>query len=240
MNRPSIRPQKKQTALCHSLSVHFDALMGSLPPVASDVEWLLPLRALPETERVNRVFYEKYYSDQHPRTLILGINPGRFGAGVTNVAFTDPVHLERDCGIENGFPKREELSAQFVYQVIHAWGGPAKFYQYFFINSVVPFGFVKAGKNYNYYDDRKLQTAVEPFIIRHLNGLLAIGMSSQVCFCLGEGKNYKYLSKLNEREGFFEEVVPLSHPRYVMQYRRKQVEEYVGKYLEALSIVHGL
>ena len=45
-------------------------------------------------------------------TLILAINPGRLGAGVTNIAFTDPVHLERDCGIANDFPKREELSAQ--------------------------------------------------------------------------------------------------------------------------------
>ncbi len=30
-------------------------------------------------------FYNKFYNDQHLRTYIFGINPGRFGAGVTGV-----------------------------------------------------------------------------------------------------------------------------------------------------------
>ncbi len=204
-------------SVADSLLDHFDKLANALPKVAGGVEWLLPLQKLPESARVNRLFLKKFYEDSNPRTLVLGINPGRFGAGVTNVAFTDPVHLERDCGIENSFPKREELSAQFVYRAIHAFGGVGKFYRQFFVNSVVPFGFVKDGKNYNYYDDRQLQNTMEPFIKFHLNSLLEMGMSRKVCICLGEGKNFKFLSKLNEREGFFEEVVPLSNPRYVMQ-----------------------
>lgn len=221
--------------LAHHLLNHFELLMGKLPKVEKGIEWLLPLKEFPESERVNRMFLEKYYADHSTRTLILGINPGRHGAGVTNVAFTDPVRLEEDCGIPNEFKKREELSAQFVYKVIHAYGGVRKFYDQFFINSVVPFGFVKEGKNYNYYDDKKLEKAMEPFIIFHLKNLLEMGMNSKVCFCLGTGKNYKYLSKLNERVGFFEKVVPLAHPRFIMQYRRKKMDEYLAEYVEELT-----
>ncbi|MFQ5445884.1 MAG: uracil-DNA glycosylase family protein [Saprospiraceae bacterium] len=219
------------------LASHFDALMQSLPPVPEGVEWLLPLKHEPESARVFSKFLKKYYADHQPRTLILGINPGRFGAGITNVAFTDPAHLERECGIENSFPKREELSAQFVYKVVHAYGGVAAFYRKFFINSVVPFGFVRDGKNYNYYDERPLQEAMTPFAIYHIKGMLDSGMNREVCLCLGEGKNFKFLSKLNEKERFFKKVVPFSHPRYIMQYRRKKVDEYVEAYVEAMMNV---
>ena len=63
-------------------------------------------------------FYRKYYSDTNPRWWIFGINPGRHGAGVTGVPFTDPIRLAGLCGIANDWPKRSELSAQFVYQMI--------------------------------------------------------------------------------------------------------------------------
>ena len=33
-----------------------------------------------------RAFLDKFYDDDRPRTLIFGINPGRFGAGITGVA----------------------------------------------------------------------------------------------------------------------------------------------------------
>ncbi|TAK45477.1 MAG: DUF4918 family protein [Saprospiraceae bacterium] len=219
----------------HRLEAHFAALMRSLPPVPEGVTWLLPLKDEPESARVFSAFLQKYYNDDATRILILGINPGRFGAGITNVAFTDPAHLERECSIKNSFQKREELSAQFVYKVVHAYGGVTAFYRRFFINSVVPFGFVRDGKNYNYYDERSLQEAMTPFAVFHLKNMLELGMSREICFCLGEGKNFKYLSNLNEKEGFFEKVVPLSHPRFIMQYRRKKVEEFIKKYLDTLD-----
>ncbi len=221
------------------LQHHFTDLHQHLPDVPHEVEWLLPLANLPETTRVFEAFLQKYYADERPRTLILGINPGRFGAGVTNVAFTDPVRLVRECGIENDFEKKEELSAQFVYKVVHAYGTVDAFYARFFVNSVVPFGFVKNGVNYNYYDEKTLQEAMKPLIRRHLRGLLALGMNPAICCCLGEGKNFKFLSKFNEQEGFFEKIVPLPHPRFIMQYRRKRVEEYVALYLAALQNKNG-
>lgn len=48
-------------------------------------------------------------------TNILGINPGRFGAGTTGIAFIDPIRLENECGINNSFPKKvEEFNMEYL------------------------------------------------------------------------------------------------------------------------------
>ncbi len=95
-----------------------------IPEVAlpSDFEWLFPY-GQPETMRCLTTFYEKFYADERGRHFIFGINPGRFGAGLTGVPFTDPLRLETECGIENRFPKKPELSADFVWRFIRAFGG---------------------------------------------------------------------------------------------------------------------
>ncbi|CAN5306657.1 hypothetical protein BH09BAC2_BH09BAC2_05210 [soil metagenome] len=64
---------------------------------------------------------------------------------------------------------------------------------------------------------------------------LAFGINTDVAYCLGDGKNYRYLSKLNEEIKFFKKIVPLAHPRFIMQYKLKKKEEYVGGYIEALN-----
>src|SRR5690606_9220656 len=103
--------------------------------------------------RVCREFDRKYYRDNNTRHLILGINPGRFGAGVTGIPFTDPIKLETFFGIKSTLPKKTELSAEFIHQMIGAFGGYERFFSRFFINSVSPLGFVSEGKNMNYYDN---------------------------------------------------------------------------------------
>ena len=40
-------------------------------------------------------------------------------------------------------------------------------------------------------------------------------------YMLGKGKNFKYFKKLNDRFQWYEEVIALPHPRWVMQYRYK-------------------
>lgn len=95
-------------------------------------------------------FYLKYFSDNNPRTLLLGINPGRFGAGVTGIPFTDPVKLQDICGIPNDLKKITEPSAGFVYDMIAAFGGAERFYGNYFIHAVCPLGFTRNGVNYNY------------------------------------------------------------------------------------------
>lgn len=206
-----------------------------VPPqhIPADIEWLYPQQS-PEVLQVLAAFLHKYYKDTAPRQLVLGINPGRFGAGITGVNFTASKQMTEDCNLEHPFKKGSELSAEFIYSMIKAFGGVEAFYARFFIGSVCPLGFVKRGKNINYYDDKSLQTAVEPFIISSLNQLLAFGFKRDKCFCIGGAKNYTYLDTLNAKHGWFNEIVPLPHPRFIMQYKRKQVPHYIEQYVQTL------
>jgi hypothetical protein len=142
-----------------------------------------------DTLEISAKFYRKYYSDENERILILGINPGRFGGGITGIPFTDPVKLENICGIYNQMKKVTEPSAGFVYDMIGAYGGPEKFYQKHFIHAVCPLGFTKDGINYNYYDSKPLEKAVIPFIIQSLKHILSFPITTDRCYCLGNGKN---------------------------------------------------
>src|SRR5687767_2960641 len=83
-------------------------------------------------------FYKKYYDDHRQRIIIMGINPGRFGGGLTGIPFTDPVKLEQKCGIPNDLQKKAELSADFIHAMMEAFGGLEKFYSRFYFNSVSP------------------------------------------------------------------------------------------------------
>ncbi len=201
-----------------------------------DVDALYPF-GNPETWLVIEQFFQKFYNDSNPRILLMGINPGRFGAGLTGIGFTDPIRLEEECGIANNFQKKAELSSKFIYDVIHAYGGPSKFYSRFFFSSISPIGFVKNGKNYNYYDEPKLEKAVYPFAASCLEKKLKFGCSRDTAFSIGQGKNFKFLSKLNNEHNFFERVEFVPHPRWVMQYRLKRKEEFIDQYIQALNSV---
>jgi hypothetical protein len=190
---------------------------------------------LPEITRVSSDFYRKFYSDNQPRTFIIGINPGRFGGGITGVPFTDPIKLRSICGIEHQLAGKTELSADFIYQVIHEYGGTAQFYSKFYFTSVVPLGFTRSGKNLNYYDDTELMQQLSPLIPVWITRQLEFGAVRDRCICLGSGTNLHYLKKLNDTHKFFKQLDALEHPRFIMQYQRKRLQEYVHKYLEILS-----
>lgn len=184
---------------------------------------------------VTAQFYPKYYNDNRPRAFIFGINPGRYGAGVTGIPFTDPIRLAERCGIANDFQKRAELSSEFIYGMIDAFGGPESFYGRYHFTAISPLGFVRDGKNLNYYDDKELLKAFEPWMLRCIRRQLETMPTFPVCYCLGEGENFRYFNRINEQHGFFQEIIPLPHPRWVMQYRRPRIGEYVDLYKERLS-----
>ena len=91
--------------------------------------------------------------------------------------------------------------------------------------------------NLNYYDDKALEQAVTPFVEDWLRTLVACGMRTDVVLCIGTGKNAAYFTKLNERLGLFDRIIALEHPRYIMQYKTKELEQYIGKYVAALEEV---
>ena len=179
-------------------------------------------------------FYTKFFSDHNQRTFLFGINPGRFGSGITGVSFTDPYFLAETCGIPNDFDKKKELSSIFINDVVLAFGGPKAFYKKFYITATSHLGFLKDGKNINYYDDKKLQEAVLPHIIKNIETQIQFGANRKVAFSIGKGTNFKYLVKLNKEHHFFDEIQPLPHPRWVLQYRRKTKDLYVDEYLQKL------
>jgi hypothetical protein len=180
-------------------------------------------------------FLGKFFSDNRKRVLVFGINPGRFGAGLTGVTFTDPFALQRFCGIRNDLPQVRERSSEFVYQFIKSWGGPRRFYRDFFLTAVSPLGFTRNGVNYNYYDDKRLFSAVKPFIVDTIRSQIGFGVQRAVAIILGTGKNKTMFEELNHEYEFFKTIYALEHPRFIMQYRRRKLSVYLARYREMFS-----
>jgi hypothetical protein len=204
------------------------------PAVPDGIKVMNP-HLTPEVRQLVRNFCNKFYNDNNKRVLVFGINPGRFGAGLTGITFTDPVVLEKDCGIPNNLSKKRELSAEFVYKFIEKWGGVKKFYRRFFLTAVSPLGYVKEGINFNYYDNPDLPAALEGFIVRSIQKQLKIGGSKKAAIILGRGKNKKYFDKLNQKYKFFDKVFGLDHPRFIMQYRREKINDYLQEYFKVFG-----
>jgi Uracil DNA glycosylase superfamily len=245
------------------------------PPryLPAGIEVLFPQKNKQVQELV-KSFFTKYFDDDRPRNLMFGINPGRYGAGITGVNFTAPKQLKECCGIDHHLKLSSELSAEFIYDMIGEYGGVKEFYNDWFIGSVCPLGFITSpgssshpfkkgkptpgpsgggeathkakagdathkasgGKNINYYDDKKLLIAVTPFIVDCINKQMAMGFNTERCLCIGGEKNFKYLSGLNNEHKWFNEIIPLPHPRFILQYRRKQKNKYIHQYLSAMRL----
>lgn len=212
---------------------------GKLP---KNISIMNPFKENEEALNISTQFYKKFYNDNNKRHVILGINPGRFGAGVTGVPFTDTKRLLNECGLEFSGKPTHEPSATFIYEMINAYGGVEKFYGKFYIHSICPLGFTiinDKGKeiNYNYYDSKELTETVYDFIIENLKKQISFGISTDVCFLFGTGKNEKFVRKLNDEFHFFKKIIALEHPRYIMQYRSKSKPVYLEKYLSAFREV---
>ncbi len=188
-------------------------------------------------ENIKR-FYTKFFGDHRSRRFLIGINPGRFGAGQTGLPFTDTKRLAENCGLPPVSFSSHEPSSVFIYEMINAFGGVQAFYKQFYINSVCPLGFIQRNKkgnwvNCNYYDFPELFEALKPFIVTTLKKQITFGIDTSVCYSLGK-KNAKFLSKINAEEHLFEKIVPLPHPRYVIQYKFKEKDTFIMAYLQKL------
>ena len=81
----------------------------NLPP---GVSALNPYQS-PAVQTIVQQFYGKFFADRQPRIFIMGINPGRFGAGVTGISFTNAKNLKTYCGIDSDLKHTPELSSRF-------------------------------------------------------------------------------------------------------------------------------
>ncbi|UFK98697.1 SMUG2 DNA glycosylase family protein [Kaistella faecalis] len=191
-----------------------------------------------ETLTVMATFYQKFYNDHHQRKFIIGINPSRHGAGVTGVPFTDTKRLESACGIRMESARTHEVSSVFMYDMIEAFGGAEQFYSDFYINSPFPLAIIRktarGGLNANYYDDKDLFQTLKPFMIQSLKDHISLGLDISEVFILGK-KNAVFIEKINQQEKFFDKITVLEHPRYIQQYKSKEKQLYIDKYLIALN-----
>jgi hypothetical protein len=213
-------------------SLHYS---GELP---SDFQVLNPYFDNPETIDVMEQFYHKYYNDFKRRKFIVGINPSRNGAGVTGVPFTDTKRLESICGIPMRSAHTHEISSVFMYDMIEQYGGPKEFYKDCYINSPFPLAIVRKSKNgllnANYYDDKKLFEDVKDFMITSLKKHISLNLDTSEVFILGK-KNADFISKLNKEAQLFDKMTVLEHPRYIQQYKLKEKQFYIDKYIIALK-----
>ena len=193
---------------------------------------------------ISTTFYKRFYNDCNKRRIILGSSPARRGAAVTGVPFEDAEHLQKETGILIDKFYINKSSSGFLYDVIEKYGGCKKFYSDFYMNFVCPVGIVRANSkgnevNCNYYDSKKLQETLYSLIVSSIQAQIDFGIDTSACYCIGSGDNYTFLSKINKKYNFFDEIIPLEHPRFIMQYNSKHKYEYFEKYLTALRQSHN-
>ncbi|MBL7997117.1 MAG: DUF4918 family protein [Candidatus Kapabacteria bacterium] len=203
-------------------------------PLPSGVETMNPY-VNQEVRDCISVFYTRYYNDTTARVGVFGINPGRHGAGITGISFTDPVSLAEECGIPNSLGTHRELSSIFIYDAIRAFGGLQAFTSSFYLSALSPLGFIKDGINYNFYDDKLFAKQMEEYMHGCMLRQLQHPLRTDVAICLGTGKLFAAFSALNKRHSYFGHIIPLEHPRYILQYKRKSVAAYLQKYVEVFS-----
>lgn len=208
---------------------------GNLP---DDFQVLNPYLDNPETMEVMQEFYLKFYNDSNKRKFIVGINPSRHGAGVTGVPFTDTKRLESVCGIKMKSAHTHETSSVFMYDMIEQCGGAGEFYKDIYINSPFPLAIVRKSKgnwiNANYYDDKGLFNDVKDFMIDSLKKHISLNLDTSEVFVLGK-KNADFISKLNKEANLFGKMTVLEHPRYIQQYKTKEKQLFIDKYILALK-----
>ena len=220
--------------------INFNTHLAYNQSLPKGFDVLNPYMDNPETMEVMRAFYHKFYNDNRQRKFIIGINPSRHGAGVTGVPFTDTKRLESECGIAMKSAHTHEISSVFMYDMIQQYGGVAKFYNDFYINSPFPLAIVRKasdGKwlNANYYDEEVLFKSVKDYMIATLKKHIALGVDTQKVFVLGK-KNATFLQKLNKEATLFGEMVVLEHPRFIQQYKSKEKQLYIDKFLTSFGI----
>lgn len=169
-------------------------------------------------------FWRRFYPEELPRQVICGLNPGRLGAGLTGVPFTDFKTLSRWMpSVER---QDTEPSAQFFAQVVEAVGVEA-FFRRFYVTNVSAVGYVKDGRNLNYHDlpADALEVAERRFVeemeIVRPQRIIALGRQVE-----------RSIKKLIPNVV----VTYLPHPAWVSTYRKAAQHNWIERYLQVLSV----
>jgi hypothetical protein len=170
--------------------------------------------------------------------MILGSSPARRGTALTGVPFEDVNHLQKDTGISLDAFGANKRSSSFLYEVMEEYGGCQNFYKQFYMSFVCPLGIENINLkgnwvNCDYYENAALKKCLHPFIVDSLRRQIDFNIDASVCFCIGSGENFKFLTNINNKHHFFDTIVPLEHPRFIMQYNADRKEEFMQKYVNS-------
>ncbi len=193
-----------------------------------------------QIKMITNAFYKKYYNDNNKRYLILGSSPARKGTATTGIPFEDASHLYKETGIMIDDFYINKSSSDFLYDVMAQYGGCEKFYKNFFMSFVCPLGIVNINSkgnevNSNYYENKKLENFLYNFIVDSLKKQISFGIDTSICYCIGSGENFKFLTKINNQYKLFDKIIALEHPRFIMQYNSKDRNKYLNKYINAFN-----
>lgn len=75
---------------------------------------------------------------------------------------------------------------------------------------------------------------VKPFMIRSLEQHISLALDTSEVFVLGK-KNAVFINKLNQEARLFDRLTILEHPRFIQQYKSRERQAYIDKYLLALN-----
>ena len=70
----------------------------------------------------------------------------------------------------------------------------------------------------------------EEDIVNILKKHINLGLDTDKVYILGK-KNASFLSKINKEIHLFEQMIVLEHPRYIQQYKSKEQDFYIDKFL---------
>ncbi len=219
--------------------IEFNRILSYKGKLPRGFQVVNPYADNPETMVVMQEFYRRFYHDQNSRKFIIGINPSRHGAGVTGVPFTDTKRLESECGIPMHSAHTHEISSVFMYDMIAEYGGVESFYKEFYINSPFPLAIIQQSKegrwiNANYYDKLELFEMVKDFMTESLKQHISLGLDTSQVYVLGK-KNALFIQKINAEAKLFDRIKILEHPRYIQQYKSRDKQLYIDKYILTLN-----
>jgi len=69
-----------------------------------------------------------------------------------------------------------------------------------------------------------------------LKNHISLGLDTSTIFILGK-KNADFIQKLNKEAKLFDKLKVLEHPRYIQQYKSKEKQQYIDKYIFTLNDV---
>lgn len=170
-------------------------------------------------------FWHKFYGDTIPRVMICGINPGRYGAGMTGIPFIDFMSLSQ---LVPGVDRMDsEKSASFFYQVARGFGVES-FFRTFYVSNFSSVGYLRDGKNLNYYDlpHPALKIVERNFIkeIEIVQPTHIISLSKEV-----------HQSVRSLLPASVDCSLRLPHPSWVVTYRAGEINQWGSRYREVLE-----